>query len=247
MVMVGPGEQDRYLDPFLDHLLDFCDEVRVRSEDTSIAWPGNAGVEVMMAQPTFFKHEGNARQELLEHAMRGMPTHLLAIDADEFVADGKKLREAMEAGGQNGVWKLEMTEVWGADEEALNVRTDGKWPPRPIGIAFEVPQDHHVDRQKRRHWRLPPTAGGCGRVPILTQAAANRTSVPPTTSILHFGWACKADRQARYERYANREGFGHDPRHIESIMFTDVHVGIRRIPWPEALDKKTLLARVNRT
>jgi hypothetical protein len=246
MVMVGPGEQDRYLAPFLDHLLDFCDEVRVRCEDTEILFDPALAVEVMYAKPSFFNHEGNARQQLLEHAMRGLPTHLLAIDADEFVGDGQKLRAAMEAGGQNGVWKLEMTEVWGADKDALHVRMDGKWPPRPIGIAFEVPQDHHVNRQKRRHWRLPPSAAASGRVPILTQAASNRTSVPPTTSVLHFGWACKADRVARHARYANAEGFGHDNRHIASIMFSDAQVQTKPIPWPPSLDKKTLLARVNR-
>ncbi len=249
MVMVGPGEQGRYLDPFLDHLLLFCDEVRVRSEDSTIAWPGNVGVEVLQTPPSFFEHEGRARQELLEWTMEGGPTHILAIDADEFIADGAWLRSEMEIGGQNGVWKLEMTEVWGATEQALEIRIDGKWPPRPVGIAFEVPQDHFVDRQKRRHWRIPDTAGGCGRVPILSQAAANRTQVPPTTAILHFGWACKADRAPRYERYASRGGFGHDNRrggHIESIMWPDEQVSITRIPWPASLDKATLLERVSR-
>lgn len=250
MTMCGPGEDKRYLAPCLEHLLEFCDEVRVRNEGGDWDVPRSLNlrrVRVKNAAPTFFQHEGQARQELLDWTMEANPTHILAVDMDEFVADGAKLRAAMEAGGQNGIWKLEMTEIWGADEDGLNVRTDGHWPPRPVGIAFEVPQDHHNNRQKRRHWRLPPTAGGCGRVPMLTQAAANRTSVKPTTEILHFGWACKADRQARYDRYANRAGFGHDNRHIESIMFGDDRVSIARMPWPESLDKATLLARVERT
>ncbi len=177
--------------------------------------------------------------------MLGNPTHILAIDADEFIADGQALRAAL-VDPPNGIVKLEMTEVWGADEQSLHIRCDGKWPPRPIGIAFSVPQDHHIDRQKRRHWRIPPSAGACGRVPIMVQSASNRTQVKPTTSILHFGWACKADRQKRYERYSHTDGFGHDNKHIESIMFPDSRVAITRIPWPESLDKETLLARVNR-
>jgi hypothetical protein len=250
-MMVIRNEADRYLNECLAHLLEFCDEIRIlddgSEDDWSFGWEQEERI-VVETKPfsTFFQHEGNTRQALLEHAMRGMPTHLLALDGDEFIADGQKLRAALEAGPPNGICKLSMTEVWGADEQGLNVRVDGKWPPRPVGMAFAVPQDHHVDRQKRRHWRIPPSAGACGRVPILTQAASNRTQAPPTTDVLHFGWACKADRPARYARYSH-DGFGHDMRHIHSIMWGDEQVQIRKMPWPEALDKKTLLARVNRT
>lgn len=244
MVMVGPGEKDRYLGPFLDHLRAFCDEIRVRSEDPSIEWP--ADVEVTNAAPTFFQHEGRARQELLQWTTMGSPTHCLAIDADEFVADGQKLRQAMLADDRSTIWKLEMTEIWGADEDHLWVRVDGKWPPRPVGIAFEVPRDHWENRQKRRHWRIPDMAGGCPRVPTLIQAAANRTPVAPTTEILHLGWACKADRSARHQRYVHAGSFGHDPRHIASIMYDDATVGLRPMAWPPSLDKQTLLARINR-
>jgi hypothetical protein len=247
MVMVGPGEADRYLEPLLWHLGEFCDEIRVRAEDAMVdPRDGDAPVEILHAQPTFFHHEGQARQELLDWAMEGKPTHLLAIDADEFVADGQKLRASMEAGEQ-AIWKLDMTEIWGADEQALEVRIDGLWPPRPVGMAFTVPEDHFTNRQNRRRWRIPDSQGACGRVPLLTAMLSNRTRVPSTTQVLHFGWACKADRPARYSRYADREGFGHAAKHIKSIMYGDDQVALARIAWPEALDKETLLERVNRT
>lgn len=249
MVMVGPGEENRYLHSCLAHLREFCDEIRVRLETDDPGWEGtrwDGQIQVQARPPTFFQHEGHARQELLEWTMEGEPTHILAIDADEFVADGAKLRATMEAEPSVGVWRLAMTEIWGANEAALQVRTDGKWPPRPIGIAFEVPQDRHVNRQKRRHWRIPPSPGACGRVPILTQAAVNRTTGAAVTEILHLGWACKADRQKRYERYAHTDGFGHDNRHIESIMYGDDRVTVRPMAWPPSLDKATLLERVNR-
>lgn len=249
MVMVGPGEEDRYLGPFFEHLEAFCDEIRVRWESLDGVYAfdfGGPKIQVSRAAPSFFSHEGRARQELLMWTMAGDPSHILAIDADEFVADGAKLRGAMEVGSHTGVWKLTMTEIWGASEQSLDVRTDGKWPPRPVGVAFEVPRDHWTDRQKRRHWRLPDTVGGCGRVPILTAAAGNRTTAPPVTEILHFGWACKADRAARHARYANLDGFGHDHRHIASIMFDDTQVSVKTMLWPPSLDKRALLERVNR-
>lgn len=251
-VMVGPGEEDRYLAPFLEHLLQFCDEIRIRLE-VEVEGPGwettrwGEKIQVRAVPPSFFVHEGRARQELLMWTMAGDPTHILVIDADEFVGDGQRLRTAMEAGGQNGIWKLEMTEIWGANEQSLSVRVDGLWKPRPVGIAFEVPNDHWVDRQKRRHWRMPEMALACGRVPLLIAMTANRTPVAATTSILHLGWACKADRAARYARYEQHDGGKHhDIRHLRSIMYEDSQVGISPLAWPSALDKKALLARVNR-
>lgn len=245
-MMVGPGEEDRYLTPALEHLLSFCDEIRIRSETTAPEWPSEA--KVMLAQPSFYVHEGRARQELLDWTMEGRPTHILVIDADEFVADGAALRREMEADSRSGIWKLEMTEVWGADEDSLNVRMDGKWPPRPVGIAFQVPGDPRQSLRMRRHFRIQDSALACGRVPIMIQFASNRTPVPTVTKILHFGWACKADRPERYRRYeVHDNGKHHDIRHLRSIMYEDSQVQIHRIPWPASLDKQTLLARVNRS
>ncbi len=245
-VMVGPGEEDRYLRPFLKHLLGFCDEIRVRSETTSPMWP--PGVEVLMTEPTFFNHEGQARQELLDWTMKGQPTHVLAIDSDEFVADGALLRRELELNeSRTGIWKLSMTEVWGADDDGLLVRVDGKWPPRPIGIVYQPPDDLDRNRQSKRHYRMLDDIGACGRTPVLITMKGNRTVGPPVCDILHFGWACKADREARHRRYTNVNGFNHDRRHIESIMWGDDQVKTSRVPWPPSLDKKTLLARVQRT
>ena len=39
---------------------------------------------------TFYEHEGRARQKLLTLTQELEPTDVLAIDADEFVADGQR-------------------------------------------------------------------------------------------------------------------------------------------------------------
>lgn len=251
-MMIVRNEADRYLRPCLDHLLEFCDEIRVvddGSDDGSMevlaAYPG---IEVERNEaPQFYAHEGRARQALLEWTMKGQPTHVLAIDADEFVADGKLLRANMEKGSHTGVWKLTMTEIWGVDDDWMHVRMDGDWKPRPIGIAFAVPEDHWTNRQLRRHWRMHDKALACGRTPLWITMSGNRTTTDPVTDILHFGWACEADRQARYDRYVEHDGGAHHAsRHLESIMWGDDQVQTRLAAWPPALDKPTLRLRANR-
>ncbi len=179
-MMIVRNEADRYLTPCLESLLNFCDEVRViddASDDgTMEILASYAGVESRRNEAaSFYAHEGHARQALLEWTMQAQPTHILAIDADEFVSDGKLLRANMEEGCATGVWKLRMTEVWKAGEEWLSVRIDGDWSPRPIGVAFAVPPDHWMNRQIRRHWRIHDRALACGRTPLYITMAGNRT------------------------------------------------------------------------
>jgi hypothetical protein len=251
-MMVVRNEADRYLRPCIEHLLDFCDEIRVvddnSSDHTQELLASYDGVEVMaQGESTFYQHEGRTRQALLEWTMEGRPTHILAIDADEFIADGKLLRATMEKGSATGVWKLTMTEVWAAGSDWLSVRMDGDWKPRPIGIAFAVPADHWTNRQLRRHWRMHDRALACGRTPLYITMAGNRTVSDPVTDILHFGWACVADRQERYQRYVVHDGGAHHAsKHLLSIMWPDEMVGTKLMAWPPALDKELLAARANR-
>jgi len=255
-MIVLRNEADRYLALALRHLLEFVDEVRIFDDASTdafrdIGWVEDNDLDAdrvfvqRSSRSTFYEHEGRTRQMLLDWALQGDPTHLLATDADEFVSDGAALRRAIECNdSRTGVWKLTMTEVWGADKEGLDVRVDGMWGPRPMGIAFAVPQNRASDRQMRRHWRMPNQACACGRVPVATQMAANRTINPPVTDILHWGWTRKAEREARYRRYADKDGFGHDSKHIQSIMYDDRRVRTRKIPWPLALDREALLKKV---
>jgi hypothetical protein len=247
--MIVRNEADRYLLPNLDHLLAFCDEIRVlddASEEPYLHYDERVAV-LRNSAPLFFAHEGRARQGLLDWTMQGNPTHILAIDADEFVADGQALRAQMEEGGGTGVWKLKMTEVWGADEDVLKIRWDGDWKPRPIGIAYAVPDDWWANRQTRRHWRMNDLALACGRTPLYITMVGNRTTTDPVTEILHFGWAREAERDARYQRYVKHDGgMFHKNRHLESIMWGDDRVETRAMGWPPALDRAAILARVMR-
>lgn len=252
-MMVVRNEADRYLRPCIKHLLDFCDEIRVLndgSDDGTFAILESFGERVQARTQVqgFYQNEGMTRQALLEWTMEGGPTHILAIDADEFVSDGQAIRRAVEKNDSHtGVWKLRMSEVWKADEEHLLLRHDGQWSPRPIGIVFKVPEMGEFRRQNRRHWRIPPVQLASGRTPILVTQASNRTTTDPICDILHLGWACEADRAARYERYVVHDGGAfHQSKHLDSIMWTDAQVRLFPVNWPQGLPKDVLLQRINR-
>lgn len=244
-MMVGAGELDRYLKITVPALLEFCDELVIRCEgeaehDYLDALPG---VAMFWSEPSFFDHEGRARQELLEHTLIFEPTHVLSIDADEMVADGRALRRACES--ECPVLTLVMQEIWKADRDRLSIREDGGWRQHPVPVVYRVPGrlDHT--------WRIPDRQLACGREPIAVQGF-HRTrgcSEWSGTEILHFGWTNVAERQARHQRYVTADGGRfHARAHLDSIVWPDSRVRLLNRGWPEPLGplKTELLARINR-
>lgn len=225
-MMIAPHEDERYLPAVLAHLSEFCDAISTRSESPE----------------TFFAHEGRARQALLETTLAENPTHVLAIDADEFVTDGASIRRACEQDQGNGCWTLPMEEVWAVDERHLWTRQDGGWRTHPVPILYRVPG--HRDGR----WRIMDRALACGREPLAIRQLAAK-ALPSGSSVLHFGWANRAERQARYERYAQADGGKfHASSHLLSILDPDRKVRFAKRPWPEALEpfKAALIERANR-
>lgn len=251
---IARNEAGRFLRWTIPALFDFCDEVRVvcdaSTDGTHKILTDHGCVVKRNDRPLFFDHEGRARQQLLDWTMEGNPTHILAIDCDELVADGQQLREKMQGTSKSGVWSLDMQEVWKADEQSLSIRQDGGWKAHPVGIAFAV-QDMMQNRQLRRHWVIPDRALACGRVPVAVAQAANRNrqGEPSATEILHLGWSCEKDRDERYQRYVKHDGGKfHASTHLQSIMYEDDRVELTKRDWPVALSgmKAGLLDRINR-
>lgn len=223
---VGPGEDDRYLGHVLAHLNEFCDDVRTRAETPDV----------------FYEHEGRSRNALLDFTLEADPTHILAVDADEFISDGAALRRVVDDDVGNGVWTLVMEEVWAADHRWLWTRQDGGWRQHPVPILYRVP----ANRDGR--WRIQDRALACGREPLAVRQLAGR-GVQTGISVLHFGWANRAERQERYERYAEADGGRfHASSHLQSILWPDRKVRLAKRPWPPALEpwKPVLLERANR-
>lgn len=232
------NEVDRYLPLWLPHLLDFVDEVRIiddGSTDSTSDFLQQAALEEPRVQVErlpvcqMFEHEGRARNLLLDFAMVGRPTVLLAIDADEFVTDPQAVRHAAEQELPN-VWTLDMEEVWKADPSNLYTRQDGGWGTHKVPIMFRVPR-----QRVRRQWAIRDKQLACGREPVAVRQHF-RKAVATGSSVLHFGWLREAERKARYDRYVEKDGGRfHASAHLHSIMFPDRQVRLKRRPWPEGL------------
>lgn len=249
--LIVRNELDRYLKPCIEHLLEFCDEIRVTddaSTDGTAEWLAEQDrVEVVqIAAPSFFAHEGRARNAALAWTMGGNPSHILALDADEFVTDGAAIRRACEADKGRGVWSLGLEEVWRADERNLYVREDGGWRAQANGIPilWRAPQPRAA---KTTAWQVADRALACGREPVAVRRLGR--ALPSGSAVLHFGWSCEADRAARYARYVEHDGGRfHRNAHLDSIMWPDDLVRLRRRPWPPALApfRDAIVARGNR-
>jgi glycosyltransferase involved in cell wall biosynthesis len=231
--LIVHNEMGRYLKPCISSLQEFCDDIRVlddASGDGSYEWLREQGVSVIGSEHArFFIHEGNARNELLRWTLKAEPTHVLAIDADEFVSDGRALRQAVEHHPENRVWTLKMEEVWKADENSLWIRQDGGWHAHETTSLWRVPEQMPMD------WRIADKALACGREPEPVREMY-RKSVKTGQSILHFGWANEAGRSDRYQRYVTHDGGEfHANQHIQSIMYPDNRVRLQGRPWPESL------------
>lgn len=244
--MIVRNEIGRYLVPCVEHLLEFCDEVCVLddgSEDGTADWlSARDGVSLTWGlQHSFFAHEGQARQRLLNYTLACEPTHVLSIDADELVTDGQALRAFCEADEGNGAWTLAMEEAWKADERHLWLRQDGGWRPHQVPILWRVPDVLDAS------YRIQNRALACGREPEAVRKLW-RGSTPTHVSLLHLGWTCEADRQARYDRYVEADGGKyHASAHLRSIMLPDRRVRLKRREWPAALEpwKARILERAN--
>lgn len=237
--LVVHNEYDRYLDLCVEHLLTYCDAIAVlddASDDGTeeyLASLSDRGATIRYSRnerSTFYEHEGRTRQRLLDLTLALGPTHILAIDADEFVAEPALVRHVCQLTAP--VWTLEMEEVWELDGDCLCVREDGGWASHPVPILWAVESLMRADDPQ---WRIADKALACGRVPV----AVARAHRPPSsgTEVLHFGWAREAERERRHWRYAVADGGRfHRSAHLDSILWPPDHVQLRGREWPPALE-----------
>lgn len=159
------NELYRFLPPAVDHLLSFCDELRIlddNSDDGTFEWLAEQAIHrpIFIRRnpgPAFFEYESQARQQLLEWTMEAEPTYVLSIDADEFVHDPSFVLRKCVEGGQ--AYTLSMHEVWKANELNLSLRMDGQWGPRLCPILWKAPP------RLTREWAIPDRKLACGREP----------------------------------------------------------------------------------
>lgn len=229
--IIAKNEIDRYLPLVVDHLLTFCDEIRVLddgSTDGTYEWLGGLRLPVIVKKnpsTTFYDYESKARQALLEWTMKGEPDYVLSIDADEFVEKPDVIRQLVDQ-ARHSVYVLNMEEVWRADDR-LHIRVDGHWGKRLCPILWRAPETW------TSAWDIPDRKLACGREPqIVRKTKFQRSHV----SVFHFGWACESERPARAERYFEHDkGQFHRDAHLQSILWGDDRVRTHPIPWPSGL------------
>lgn len=229
--LVCRNELSRYLPLVLENLLGFCDQIVIVDDGSDdgtrefLVEHDDPRISVFLnPRPTFFEHEGQTRQRLLVETLAHEPTHVLNVDCDELVSDGHELRRLLSDQPNVDVWGLSIEEVWGTTENRLLIREDGGWRSHPLNVLWRVPSA--INDLKIMDRRL-----ACRRVPTTVwQQPARATGV----SLLHFGWANKHERAARYARYQQHDrGRFHASSHLRSIMAPDHRVKLRARDWPE--------------
>ncbi len=229
--LVIRNELGRYLEPCIDHLLAFCDLVVVlddASDDGTreylIEHPDERLVVEQQSRSTFYVHEGHTRQKLIDATLAHNPTHVLSIDADEFVSDGELLRQRIEGDPGQPVWQLSIEEIWNANDH-LYVREDGGWRTHGLAVLWKAPPPGIS-------WRILDRKLACRRVPmqVLSQTAR---ATPTNVELMHFGWTDRTERQRRYDRYTRHDnGKFHASSHLRSIMWPETRIRLRQREWP---------------
>lgn len=238
------NELHRYLEPCIAHLLEFVDEIVIRDNGSTDGWEetlrpswGAAGARVIVTHDedanreggSLFVNHARSRQRLLDLTVSRGATHILACDADEFIDDGATLRKVCESssGARYGALNVCLEEVWVAHEDRLAIRQDGGWNEHDVALLWRP------DLVRRPH-RIVDRGPATGRTPD-TVARAPRGHA--CVSLLHFGWANRAEREDRYERYVVADGGRfHAGSHLASIMWPDERVLLRDRDWPAALE-----------
>jgi len=232
--VVVRNEMSRYLALTIPHMFTYCDEVCVlddASTDGSADWLEANGCKVLrQAASTFYVHEGRTRDALLNWTLAHEPTHVIAIDADEFITDGKKLRTALET-SDCPTFQVDISEVWKCDTNQLWTREDGGWRTHPVTFVWRVPETRTVE------WWIRDAALACGRTPQMVEEYERLDCTDETeVGLLHFGWANADEREQRYQRYVEHDGGRfHSRTHLDSIMWPDQICGLRETPWPKTL------------
>jgi len=236
------NELGRYLGPCVDHLLEFCDEIRVLDEGSTDGWSDDR-VMCLRNEPRAgdaFVNHAAMRQRLLDFTLEGAPTHILAIDADEFITDGAQLRKACEDSPSAGAMKVCLQEVWKVSGDELQIRQDGGWVEHDVALVWRP------ERLRPNQLKITDKGHATGRTP---DAVGLLPTGHTCSALLHLGWSNVGERDGRFARYAVGDaGRFHAKTHIDSIMWPESRIQLSSVEWPAALEpwRPELTARANR-
>lgn len=233
-------ELDRYLRLTVPALLSWVDEIRVQDDHSTDGTfdylDGLERVEVTRNTGSRWdENEGELHQQLLEWTLEGEPTHVLAIDADEWIhpEDGAHIRSTLAAYVHDRnrpaplAYRLNMVELW--TQEPPRVRVDHGWRPHPVGILWRVPP---AAERTGVEWQIWGRKMAGGRVPrAIRSEDRKRKAVDLDLDIVHLGWSNPLERDRRHRRYAELDGGQfHAKAHLDSILWGDRKCDLRDYP-----------------
>lgn len=230
------NELGRYLKVTVPRILEVCDELRVQddhSDDGTFEWleAQDRVVVKRNAGARWNENEGVLHQQLFDWTLAGEPTHVLAIDADEYLDDPPALRAALEANPRATTFTLEMVELWSQDPPLA--RHDGGWRPHPVGILYRVPAALHArlvaGERYPGQWLIWGRKMAGGRVPRHVRNLQRKGQAIDTgATIVHLGWSNPDEREARHRRYIELDGGKyHAGAHLDSIAWPDERCDLR--------------------
>ncbi len=218
--MVTRNEAGRYLDSSIRWLSDIVDGIAVLddgSTDETVKITKSLGARVGRTPkgvPSFLQNESRFRQMallFLDTVFHPKPEDwILSVDADEFLV-AKKGKEAEvlrhfitcseEVLHHDGA-RFRVAEVFDVKDQQPMVRTDGYWG--------------NISAIRLFRWQgvgeFEDRALAGGSCPAYVEKVIDCRDL----TLLHFGYATRADRSEKYARYAGREGHGYG--HIASIL-----------------------------
>jgi len=222
-LVVGKNEADRYLESSLEWNSKFFDSLFFYDDQSTddtlkIAARYATGVAVRSSDVSFVDSESSFRQqawEALEAKIEpSVGDWVVSLDCDEFIVGSLShsprelmLQLVQDLNETVASVNCSVYEVWGHSNGYL-CRTDGYWAKNRPARMGKYTGNVKFDTKPQACHHLPKDCFGKNK---------GLTTVS-TFSILHFGYYDESDRKRKYEFYSSRDGFGHNPKHIESIL-----------------------------
>lgn len=209
--MIARNEAHRHLIQTLDCITEMGAMAYVTddaSEDETATLCRDYGAIVRINErPSFWEHEGKARQCHLEwmdqYCQPG--DWILALDADETISDPADLENVIHQAEMlhDEAISLRLFEFW----TETQYRVDGYW------IGTKTPRLY-----KWQHGgQIADKEMGCGSEPTYVRSAKCFTQ--DRCHLLHWGYVREEDRIRKHAAYSARlGGHGHNTTHVDSII-----------------------------
>jgi len=221
-ILVIKNEADRYLKSCLEWMSPLFSDLFIYddiSDDNSVEIAKEYGTVVVRNKSisSFIDNESEFRfsawKSFEETLSPSEGDWVLSFDADEFLVGSENLNLAIDTAkneGHIGV-SIPFPEIFDIIDDIPYMRIDGLWNKIRGPRLFEYRYNANWNNKKM----------GCGSEPTyVSNSKVSRKNFD--INVLHYGYANKKDRDAKWNRYSNLSFHGHNDSHIKSIIETPI-------------------------